>query len=764
MKKHYSNKLGKKMSGYHSVGKKNHARKPLISALEPRLLLDGAAVATAVEAISDAQLHHDATQTDSNHTVTADRHKDTSKSVVIAPTEVRAVDPAQNNGRKEVVFIETNVADYQSLVNGTKAGVEVVLLDSSQDGLSQMTEWAKTHSDYDAIHIISHGSEGSVNLGALNLDRSDISGRVSDLAQLGSALNEDGDLLLYGCNVASGEGQDFINALAQATQADVAASNDITGSADKGGDWVLESKYGNISDVSIFDSVALENFGFTLEIINYAGLGGSDTGGAGFKTVTDNRIVVSNGLSQDGTELYPESSTTQDFIFKADGTNAKTFTFNDMSIRGFVELTLKAGTSVTFKDSSGNEIKSLVLNSDYNLSTSATTISSIFDGGSLASIDNVASIKFSYAGGTRNLQFVSLDLTGFSVSSVPSTPDLDAASDTGTSSTDNVTNNTTPTFTITGVANGATVTLFNDANNNGVVDTGETLATGTADSTSIQLTTSSALTSGTYNIKAIQNVGGANSAATSAQSVTIDTAAPTETIASATFSADTTANGGTNSDFITKTAEQTVSGTLSANLASGESVYVSLDNGASWTVATASVGSNTWSLAGQTLTESSTLKVKVTDKAGNDGAVYSQAYVLDTSAPTKTITSAAFSADTAVNGGTNSDWITKTASQTVSGTLSANLASGETVYVSLDGGTNWSAATATVGQNTWTLAGQTLTGSNTLKVKVTDIAGNDGEVYNQAYVLDTSAPTKTIASATFSADTAANGGTNSDWI
>ena len=44
MKKHYSNKLGKKMSGYHSVGKKNHARKPLITALEPRLLLDGAAI------------------------------------------------------------------------------------------------------------------------------------------------------------------------------------------------------------------------------------------------------------------------------------------------------------------------------------------------------------------------------------------------------------------------------------------------------------------------------------------------------------------------------------------------------------------------------------------------------------------------------------------------------------------------------------------------------------------------------------------------
>ena len=51
------------------------------------------------------------------------------------------------------------------------------------------------------------------------------------------------------------------------------------------------------------------------------------------------------------------------------------------------------------------------------------------------------------------------------------------------------------------------------------------------------------------------------------------------------------------------------------------------------------------------------------------------------------------------------------------------------------------AATTSVGSNTWSLAGQTLTGSNTLKIKVSDAAGNDGTVSSQAYVLDTTAPT-----------------------
>ena len=49
-------------------------------------------------------------------------------------------------------------------------------------------------------------------------------------------------------------------------------------------------------------------------------------------------------------------------------------------------------------------------------------------------------------------------------------------------------------------------------------------------------------------------------------------------------------------------------------------------------VATASVGSNAWSLPA-TLVGSGTLKVQVVDLAGNIGPVYAHAYTLDTTAP-----------------------------------------------------------------------------------------------------------------------------------
>ncbi|WP_229257303.1 Ig-like domain-containing protein, partial [Duganella callida] len=219
---------------------------------------------------------------------------------------------------------------------------------------------------------------------------------------------------------------------------------------------------------------------------------------------------------------------------------------------------------------------------------------------------------------------------------------------------------------------------------------------------------------------------------------TVVSAAPSSTTAlTVAFSHD---SGISNSDLITNVAGQTISGTLSGNLAGGESVQVSLDNGATWTNATASVGASTWSLANQTLSGSGTLQVRVTNPGGSSTPL-SASYVLDTTAPTTTNGSVAFSADTGASG---TDLITKTAAQTISGTLGANLAAGEHVEVSLNNGASWAVASAT-GANSWQLAGQTLAGSNTLQVRVVDAAGNAGPVSSNAYVLDTAAPTAALS-------------------
>lgn len=114
------------------------------------------------------------------------------------------------------------------------------------------------------------------------------------------------------------------------------------------------------------------------------------------------------------------------------------------------------------------------------------------------------------------------------------------------------------------------------------------------------------------------------------------------------------------------------------------------------------------------------------------------------SVPTTEIIAASLSADT---GSDNSDFITKSELQTISGTLSANLAAGESVHVSLDDGSTWVTATATVGQNTWSLAGQVLTGPNTLKVRVEDASGNAGTTSSYVYSLDQAAPSASVSTA-----------------
>jgi hypothetical protein len=241
--------------------------------------------------------------------------------------------------------------------------------------------------------------------------------------------------------------------------------------------------------------------------------------------------------------------------------------------------------------------------------------------------------------------------------------------------------------------------------------------------------------------------------------ITIETtpvaAAPTTTISSAALSLDTGVSG---SDFITNTAAQTISGTLSANLASGENVEVSYDGGSNWSNATSySVGSSSWSTT-TTLSGSNTFKARVTNTNGSSTA-YTHTYTLDTTAPTITFSNLVLSAD---NGTSSTDFITNTAAQTITATLSGTLAAGDVVFGSLNGGTNWTDITSKVSGTTLTWSGATLnSGSNTLKLKVTDTAGNDGAVNSQGYTLDTTVPAITLSNLKFSDDT---GTSSTDFI
>ena len=156
---------------------------------------------------------------------------------------------------KEIYVFDSKIAGLQTLLAEVPAGQEVLILNSDQDGVLQIANALVGQTRFDAIHIFSHGYVGSLTLGNALLNQTTLSTYDTALAQIGSALTDTGDLLLYGCNVAQGDwGQDFITRIAVATGANVAASSDATGAASLGGNWTLEGRTGIIETVELASS------------------------------------------------------------------------------------------------------------------------------------------------------------------------------------------------------------------------------------------------------------------------------------------------------------------------------------------------------------------------------------------------------------------------------------------------------------------------------------------------------------------------------
>ncbi|WP_046157988.1 DUF4347 domain-containing protein, partial [Chromobacterium vaccinii] len=210
----------------------------LLQALEPRMMFDGGVAASVGEAAHHVDPAHDAARVDAQQ-----RHGETAAAVAATAQPRDAAASARDTHAQgpQVVFVESNVANYQSLIAQLPSNYQVVILDSSKDGLAQIAQWAQTHSGYSAIHIISHGQENDLQLGTAQLTTANVANYQAELAAIGQALRPGGDILLYGCDVAEGsDGAALVNAIARESGRVTAASTDATGAASLGGDWTLE--------------------------------------------------------------------------------------------------------------------------------------------------------------------------------------------------------------------------------------------------------------------------------------------------------------------------------------------------------------------------------------------------------------------------------------------------------------------------------------------------------------------------------------------
>jgi hypothetical protein len=166
----------------------------------------------------------------------------------VAENESRTDDETATTGA-ELAFVDATVDDHEALVRAVRAdGIPVVNVTSAADVRSALTN----RSDLAAIHVFSHGSVGEVLIGDDRLTTDTLDQYSGLTGALNSSLTADGEVLLYGCRVAeNGVGRAFVDSVRTATGGDVAASDDLTGSADRDGDWHLEVSSGTVSTAEL---------------------------------------------------------------------------------------------------------------------------------------------------------------------------------------------------------------------------------------------------------------------------------------------------------------------------------------------------------------------------------------------------------------------------------------------------------------------------------------------------------------------------------
>ncbi|MCU9531507.1 Ig-like domain-containing protein [Pseudomonas mosselii] len=229
------------------------SRPSLIQALEPRMMFDASVGvvadqgAQAVEAVAAASVAKD---TSAASDAASTRDSATHEPVHEAAPATVPVTAA--SGNHEVVFVDSAVSDYQKLIAGLPAGVEVVVLENGKDGFKQIADYLDGRNDVTSIDIISHGDKGYVYLAGNAIWANQLASHGADLARIGNSLAPGGDIRFFACNTGAGsDGQLFVNEVARLSGADVGASSDATGNR-AGEDWALETVSGVVAtDVGV---------------------------------------------------------------------------------------------------------------------------------------------------------------------------------------------------------------------------------------------------------------------------------------------------------------------------------------------------------------------------------------------------------------------------------------------------------------------------------------------------------------------------------
>ncbi|MCQ4162595.1 Ig-like domain-containing protein, partial [Roseomonas sp. GC11] len=545
------------------------------------------------------------------------------------------------------------MANGLALAQQLAPGADVLLLDPSQDGIAQVQAALAMGQPVATLHILTHGRDGAVSLGDTLLDATTAAARAGDLAAWKAGLAEGADLLVWSCEAAEGStGTQLIATLRATTGADIAASTNMTGA---GGDFVLETLIGEV-DTTILERAASLAWGGTLTVTAAPTIDSlsDDTGSSASDSITNDNTPTLSGTATAGAEvrLYRASDNALITLVTADGNGDWTA---QLSIFALADGTY----SVYAKANDGS-----------GLSAASATFS--------LTVDVVAPIAPVVSG---------------------------ISTDSGTSATDGITNQSSVTVSGTAEAS-STVEVLKD---------GASLGTVTADASG-NWTIAATLTEGSNSFTArASDLAGNTGVLSTAYAVTLDTAAP----AAPSISSISPDSGTSSTDKITSQGSITVTGTGPA------SATITLYSSGTQVGSTTSDSSGNWvvSLSGSPLAEGThSLTARATDTAGNQGSDSTAVtVVVDSTAPAAPVLTA-ISPNTAV---LPNMFYTSAQALTLSGTAEAST----TVTVLLNGSSIGS--TTADGSGAWTLDisnVQLPAGVAQFTLRASDTAGNTGSL------------------------------------
>ncbi len=489
---------------------------------------------------------------------------------------------------------------------------------------------------------------------------------------------------------------------------------------------------GTLSLTGFDDTGASSSDGLSNDTSFSLSLSGSEPGATSvFEVSTD------NGVTWTTTTASQSALADGSYLFRAVVTDAAGNVSTTATKSVTIDATAPAAGTLSltgFDDTGSNNADGLSNDTSFSLSLSGSEpgATSVFE----VSTDNgvtwttTTASQTGLADGSYLFRAVVTDATGNVSTTATKSVTIDATApaagtlsltgfdDTGASSSDGLTSDSTFGLSVSGEEAGASVS-FEVSTDNGVTWTATTASqTGLAD--------------GSYLFRAVVTDAAGNVSTTATKSVTIDATAPVAGTLSLTGFDDT---GASSSDGL---SNDTSFGLSVSGEEAGASVSfeVSTDNGVTWTTTTAS----------QTgLADGSYLfRAVVTDAAGNVSTTATKSVTIDATAPVAGTLSLTGFDDT---GASSSDGLTSdsTFGLSVSGEEAGASVSFE---VSTDNGTTWTTTTAT--------QSALADGSYLFRAVVTDAAGNVSTTATKSVTIDATAPAAGTLSLTGFDDTGSN--------